>query len=101
MQGEASWTIAADHPAFAGHFPGKPIVPGVLLLDAALQAVAQAHQGAGERCQIASVKFLSPVGPGETLTVSWTRSDAGQTRFEIAGGGRLVASGVFAWEASP
>ncbi len=105
MQAEVTLTIAADHPAFAGHFPGRPIVPGVLLLDAALHAVAQARQAAGKttasepnlRCQIASVKFLSPVQPGETLTVSWAVTEKGQTRFDIAGGGRPVATGIFAF----
>jgi 3-hydroxyacyl-[acyl-carrier-protein] dehydratase len=106
MQGETTLTFAADHPAFAGHFPGRPMVPGVLLLDAALHAVAQAREAAGDTaaagqpvsCQIAAAKFLSPVLPGETLTISWTRSDKGPTRFEIAGKGRQVATGslVFA-----
>jgi len=103
MQGETSLTIAADHPAFAGHFPGRPIVPGVLLLDAVLHAVAQAHHAGGAseaggptgRCQIASAKFLSPVQPGETLTISYARTDTGQTRFEIASSGRRVATGIF------
>ena len=103
MQGETTLTIATDHPVFAGHFPGRPIVPGVLLLDAALHAVAQAYQPPGERavsgsamrCQIASAKFLSPVQPGETLTISYTCTDKGQTRFDISGGGRQVATGIF------
>ena len=103
MPRETRLTFTADHPAFAGHFPGRPIVPGVLLLDAALHAVAPARQtsdvpaasGLAGPCQIASVKFLSAVLPGETLTLSWTRTDKGQTRFHIAGSGREVATGVF------
>nr|MDP2191264.1 3-hydroxyacyl-ACP dehydratase [Rhodoferax sp.] len=109
MQDEISFTIAADHPAFAGHFPGRPMVPGVLLLDAALHAAAQARQPPGERtasgpamrCQIASAKFLSPVQPGETLTISYTRTDKGQTRFVIAGGGCQVATGIFVFGNAP
>ncbi len=103
MPGETILTIAVDHPAFAGHFPGRPIVPGVLLLDAVLHAVAQARQAAGANradepgahCRIASAKFLSPVQPGETLTISYGSTDTGQTRFEIASSGRRVATGIF------
>ena len=109
MQVESSLTFAVDHPAFVGHFPGRPIVPGVLLLDAVLHTVAQARRTERESipsdppvsCQIASAKFLSPVQPGETLTISCTHTDQGQTRFEIAGNGRQVASGIFVFESSP
>jgi 3-hydroxymyristoyl/3-hydroxydecanoyl-(acyl carrier protein) dehydratase len=98
MPGELSLSFAADHPAFAGHFPGQPIVPGVLLIDAALHAVAQARQVPG--CQILSAKFLSPVKPGETLTLSWTGNGQGAIRFDIAGSGRPVATGSFVFEAA-
>ena len=104
MQGEVSLTFAIDHPAFAGHFPGRPIVPGVLLIDAVLHAVAQAGQSAGENCQIASAKFLSPVLPGETLTISYTTTtttDKGHTRFDISGKGRQVATGTFVCGTAP
>jgi 3-hydroxymyristoyl/3-hydroxydecanoyl-(acyl carrier protein) dehydratase len=97
MQGETSLSFAADHPAFAGHFPGRPIVPGVLLLDAAIHAVLQACQGGtngGATCQVNSAKFLSPVSPDENLTLSWCDSGKGQVRFDIAGSGRQVATGV-------
>ncbi|MDO9402205.1 MAG: AMP-binding protein [Polaromonas sp.] len=105
MRGESTLTFAADHPAFAGHFPGRPILPGVLLLDAALHAVAQTHErhafGPTASCHIASAKFLSPVQPGETLTISCTRTDKGQTRFEIVGSGRQVATGLLAFGSAP
>jgi 3-hydroxyacyl-[acyl-carrier-protein] dehydratase len=96
--------FASDHPVFAGHFPGKPMVPGVLLLDAALHA-AQAginrEQGTAWRCQIGSAKFLSPVLPGETLVISCTPTSSGHTRFDISGQGRQVATGTFTFESSP
>ncbi len=97
MQGETSLSFAAGHPAFAGHFPGRPIVPGVLLLDAAVHAVQQAlaaDGGAAATCQVNSAKFLSPVSPGEMLTLSWSATGSGQVRFGIAGPGRQVATGV-------
>lgn len=97
MQGETSLSFAAGHRAFAGHFPGQPIVPGVLLLDAAVHAVQQALEaGGGEAaaCRVNAAKFLSPVAPGEILNLSWSDTGKGQIRFDIAGPGRPVATGV-------
>ena len=103
MHSETRLYIAPDHPAFAGHFPGAPIVPGVVLLDAAVHAMLQllrppgtamADGSPGEQgCQIGVAKFFSPVGPGETLTISLTTGGAGNTRFDIASGSRMVATG--------
>lgn len=81
--------IPFDHPAFAGHFPGRPIVPGVVLLDQAQLLVAAAS---GLRVSgIAMAKFLSPVGPGEALWLEY--EDSG--RFEIRAAERKIASGRF------
>lgn len=89
-------SIAADHPAYAGHFPGRPILPGVVLLDAALHALAQSMPGSAH---LKSAKFHSPVQPGEALTLHTTASPTGGFRFEIRcidirGGDRSVASGT-------
>jgi len=61
--------IAVDHPAFAGHFPGFPVLPGAALLDEALQRISVAHRLDLSRWQIAAVKFLEPVRPGDRLTL--------------------------------
>ena len=85
--------IPADHPAFAGHFPGRPIVPAVVLLAEALAALERdAGAGAGP-LTLSSAKFLVPVGPGAPLALSRARTPNGW-RFEIHSGGQLVASGV-------
>jgi 3-hydroxymyristoyl/3-hydroxydecanoyl-(acyl carrier protein) dehydratase len=104
MHSETTLQIAPDHPAFAGHFPGAPIVPGVVLLDAAVHAALQmsrplaANDGRpvalGDSCQISSAKFLSPVGPGETLTICLDTTVAGSVRFQISSGSRKVATGT-------
>ncbi len=104
MHAETTLHIAPDHPAFAGHFPGAPIVPGVLLLDAAVHAMRQmlrpslsggeGEGGSQNTCQISSAKFLSPVGPGETLTLSFSTAASGSTRFDISCGSRKVATGT-------
>lgn len=60
---EFSFHVAADHPCLPGHFPGSPIVPGVLLLDRVMQALQQAT---GLRLShLQQVKFISALLPGE------------------------------------
>ena len=87
------WTVPLDHPAFAGHFPGTPILPGVVLLDIALQIISSAGSLVLDRCEISSVKFLSPVGPGDALVIQHERSPSGTIRFDILAGSRKIASG--------
>lgn len=84
-------TVPADHPAFAGHFPGAPILPGVVLLDTVVRLAPDASAGVR---QIASAKFLSPVAPGEQLVISYARTAGAGLRFDIACGARKVASGT-------
>ena len=90
-------TIPVDHPAFAGHFPGDPLLPGVALLAEVLEAVLDepalaAQVGASPR--IGAVKFLAPVRPGARLTILLDPGARG-VRFEVREGERLAASGQF------
>jgi 3-hydroxymyristoyl/3-hydroxydecanoyl-(acyl carrier protein) dehydratase len=90
---EYRWTVPADHPAFAGHFPGKPIVPGVMLLD---RAILFAEQMLGQPClnwQVGNAKFFSPVGPAETLVFALEAKASGSIAFTVRAADREVASG--------
>jgi len=93
MRHETTLAIAPDHPAFAGHFPGTPIVPGVVLLDLALYAIGEAAGCAPGACRIASAKFFHPVGPGVVLTLRHEAGADGSIRFEILDGARRIAGG--------
>ena len=60
--------VGADHPSFAGHFPGHPVLPGVVLLSLVMQALAD--QPAlqlllGATPTITQAKFLAPVTPAQ------------------------------------
>lgn len=92
--------IPADHPAYAGHFPGQPILPGVVLLDAALHALARL-QGGTAAGQIKSAKFLRPVMPGEPLTLHYTLLPGGDFRFEIRSAAHAVANGAVSFTHAP
>jgi len=78
---DAPLPLAANHPALQGHFPGHPIYPGVVLLDAAIGAI-EAHFGASVR-GLPVAKFLAPVRPGMSLMLNAERSN-GDVRFEIS-----------------
>jgi 3-hydroxyacyl-[acyl-carrier-protein] dehydratase len=94
-QASGSLPLAIDpgHPAFAGHFPGMPIVPGVVLLDEALHAMGEALGADLSACRIASVKFLSPLRPGEPVQVRYAAGANGAMRFDIFSNERRVAAG--------
>ena len=77
--------IAADHPALPGHFPGRPVVPGVVLLDRVIAAI-ESHAGRAVT-GLPQVKFLRPLLPdeaaelvlvadGRTVRFTLTRTDA-------------------------
>jgi 3-hydroxymyristoyl/3-hydroxydecanoyl-(acyl carrier protein) dehydratase len=87
-------TIAAEHPALAGHFPGTPIVPGVVLLDETLRAIEKDEVTGAVRWRIGTAKFVSPVHPGEPLTLAHERLDNGSLRFSVSRAGQPVAHGV-------
>jgi len=86
--------IAADHPSFAGHFPGFPVLPGAVLLDAALRAIESARGIDVTRWQISAAKFLDAVRPGDQLVLAHDAPAAGSIRFTIHAGSRKVASGT-------
>ena len=92
----AQVTIAADHPAFAGHFPGSPILPGVVLLDLLLRSLETGEPQTERRWQVLSAKFLKVVQPGETLTIAHESTANGHLKFLIASGEFTVASGMLA-----
>ena len=89
--------IAAEHPAFPGHFPGSPLLPGVCLLAEIIEIALgdPAHtQALGCAPRIAVAKFLAPVRPGAELAIQ-LRSVEGKIRFEAWQGPELAASGHF------
>ena len=70
LQAEARKRFRGEEPFFQGHFPGNPIVPGVLLTEAMAQTAGIAIGGPGKMfllTAIRAMKFLRPVRPQEEI----------------------------------
>jgi len=95
---QAPIVVPMDHPAFDGHFPGRPVLPAVVLLGLVIDV---AERGFGRPLAIAGLpraKFLAPLLPGDNAAVS-LRLDRGLLHFEVRNGPVRVAQGVFQVEA--
>ena len=95
-RGETPLAVDARHPAFEGHFPGRPILPGVVLLAEAMAVLESLAARPPEGWTLASVKFPSPAAPGEALVMAHERLASGAVRWEIRADGRVVAAGTAA-----
>lgn len=94
MRAIHQFRVAADHPCLPGHFPGRPIVPGVLLLDEALRAIA-AETRLPEPLRLSRVKFMGPLLPEEPATVMVGEPRNGRLAFACDGrGGRILQATV-------
>lgn len=85
------FVIPHDHPSLPGHFPGRPLVPGVVLLDRVVAAIEAAYGPLGP-VRLPQVKFMQPLLPGETARVE-LEGEAPRWRFRILRGDNVLATG--------
>lgn len=89
--------IDADHPSLAGHFPGNPVVPGVVILDAVVAAAIAAVNAGHCLRRLLQVKFVQPLLPGQQATIELSMGTSGgegeRVRFRVLRGDALIASG--------
>jgi 3-hydroxymyristoyl/3-hydroxydecanoyl-(acyl carrier protein) dehydratase len=86
------FVIAHDHPSGPGHFPGRPIVPGVVLLDCTMAALLRDHPST-RLVGFDEVKFVFPVLPGAQVSVIGDDSTRDRLTFACAVDGRTVLRG--------
>jgi 3-hydroxyacyl-[acyl-carrier-protein] dehydratase len=105
VSAECVTIFSADDPMFGGHFPGDPLVPGVILTEALAQTAgiaAASGEANGEKPRfllsaIRQMKFLSAVRPGEKITLRAKRTGRVERLFqfevEALVDGQTVATG--------
>jgi len=91
---DVSRAIRADHPSLPGHFPGTPVVPGVVILDEILGALLEWRQGC-HLTGIRTVKFLAPLKPEQPFTIylSTQNDDAGEVIFSCRIEDQVIVEG--------
>lgn len=94
-------SFASDHPAAEGHFPGNPIIPGAVLLSAALNAIEHELGVSLPPCRLKAAKFHFPVRPGDTVVIDFTGNVPGDLKFECAVHGKKVLAGQIECSAPP
>ena len=88
---EMKTSFPHTHPAILGHFPGRPIVPGVLLL----ASVEQLLRNAGLRVvECTQAKFFAPVLPEQMVAIRVEVDERSSARFEIVAAARIVVAGT-------
>ncbi|WP_132985858.1 hypothetical protein [Luteimonas terricola] len=88
------FVVEHGHPCLPGHFPGRPLVPGVVVLDHVLAAIEAVHGPLGP-LRLPQVKFANPLLPGEAASIE-IEGAAPRWRFRVLRGVTLVASGEVA-----
>ncbi len=101
--------VTINEPFFQGHFPGHPIMPGVLIIEAMAQTSAvlvvqtMGAESEGKLVYFMSVdqaKFRKPVTPGDNLAILVTkqrsRGNVWKFKGEARVDGKLVADATFA-----
>ena len=85
--------ISSQHPSLAGHFPGNPVVPGVVLLSEVARALAQHLDRPVHVTGFPAIKFASPLLPEVAVQISFVLKDDNRATFDVSADGRRIVSG--------
>lgn len=93
--------VPADAPCLDGHFPGRPIVPGAVILDAVLNAAPAHCAPEQEPFAVAACKFLSILEAGQECSIDFDAPTEQRMRFRCHCGTRVVAEGTLTLRSRP
>ncbi len=87
-----NYDIPVDHPSLKGHFPGNPVIPGVVIVEKVLRSFSQARPS--NSYKIVMAKFLQPLIPPATLTVHISENTENRFKFKAISKPHIIASGI-------
>jgi 3-hydroxyacyl-[acyl-carrier-protein] dehydratase len=98
MPEERRLTIKKDHPALPGHFPGNPVVPGVIILEEVLETLLQSEPTMISIVGAPVIKFHAPLRPDEEMTIRLEPYPPQGKTFICTTGSKLIATGLVTYQ---
>lgn len=95
---ESELTFPASEPFFKGHYPGRPVTPGVMLIDRAVKAAERMLGRDFALRSLRKVKFSRPVLPDEPVSLKLERRGEGEISYLFSRNGEPCASGILVFE---
>jgi len=92
MDYKTTCVIENGHPGLDGHFPGNPVVPGVVILNKVIQAVHD-WKGVRDIAEIMSVKFMAPVRPDMFFDIILLEQNTHGIKFECCHDKKCIVKG--------
>ncbi|MCK4710565.1 MAG: hypothetical protein KAU21_18265 [Gammaproteobacteria bacterium] len=89
---KAEYSIPVDHASLAGHFPGNPVIPGVVILQKVLRTITL--EKPSTHYKIVMAKFLQPLIPPATLTVYLSASSENRINFKAMVDKDVISNGI-------
>lgn len=86
------FSIDEQHPCLAGHFPGNPVVPGVVIIDHIINGMRKTQPALQVVC-VSAMKFTRPLKPGVTVSVNVEEKTNGLLKVECKTGDGIIVSG--------
>lgn len=92
-----NFKIAKTHPSLAGHFPGNPVIPGVVILQYVMAAFKKVHLEHVIR-ECVNVKFKSFLSIDVDSEIIFKENETNQFEFQIKQTNKLIARGLLITE---